>query len=68
MQVIQFQIQNQDPDGLLKAYSQQPSLSIQANCLEDLHHEAREALIQHLGDRHIAYRISIRKAKLDTQG
>jgi hypothetical protein len=28
--------------------------------MEELHHEARDALIQHLGDRHVAYRVQIK--------
>jgi hypothetical protein len=35
---------------------------ITAPTLEDLQHEAREALIEHLGPAHCAYRVRMRRA------
>lgn len=46
--------------GHISAASEQ-GLRVEANCLEALHHEAREALILHLGASHATYRIRIRR-------
>lgn len=46
--------------GHISATSAQ-GLRVEASCLEALHHEAREALILHLGPSHATYRIRIRR-------
>ena len=45
--------------GHLEARSDIPALQISAPSLEELHHEAREALIEHFGPAHCAYRVRI---------
>ena len=51
----------QEPGGILWARSLQPSLQIRAASLEDLHHEAREALIGHYGSAHSAVRVRLQR-------
>ncbi|MFN9630287.1 MAG: hypothetical protein ACK59A_08670 [Cyanobacteriota bacterium] len=50
-----------DRPGHLVALAAVPSLRISAPTLEELQHEAREALIDHLGAAHGTYRVSIRR-------
>ena len=45
--------------GHLEARSDVPALHIAAPTLEELQHEAREALIEHFGPVHCAYRVRI---------
>jgi len=45
--------------GHLEARSDVPALQIAAPSLEELQHEAREALIEHFGPAHCAYRVRI---------
>ena len=45
--------------GHLEARSDVPALHITAPTLEELQHEAREALIEHFGPVHCAYRVRI---------
>jgi hypothetical protein len=45
--------------GHLEARSYIPALQIAAPTLEELQHEAREALIEHFGPAHCAYRVRI---------
>jgi hypothetical protein len=45
--------------GHLEARSDIPVLQISAPSLEELHHEAQEALIEHFGPAHCAYRVRI---------
>ena len=45
--------------GHLEARSDVPALYITAPTLEELQHEAREALIEHFGPVHCAYRVRI---------
>ena len=52
----------QEPCGSLRARSLHPRLQIQASSLEDLHHEAREALIRHYGASHGTYRVRLQRA------
>lgn len=59
MREIAFQVLSDQP-GRLQARAEREGLSISANSLEDLHHEAREALIAHLGSAHGTVRIRIR--------
>ncbi|HBH73421.1 MAG TPA: hypothetical protein DDY43_08235 [Synechococcales bacterium UBA10510] len=45
--------------GHLEARADVPALHIAAPTLEELQHEAREALIEHFGPAHCAYRVRI---------
>ena len=45
--------------GHLEARSDVPALHIAAPTLEELQHEARDALIEHFGPVHCAYRVRI---------
>lgn len=63
MREIAFQVFSDQP-GLLRARAEREGLSISADSLEALHHEARDALIAHLGSAHGAVRVRIRP--LDT--
>lgn len=51
-------------DGCFKAETLLPSsdesVRITASTLEELHHEARGALIEHLGEAHCAYKVRLR--------
>ncbi len=51
----------QEPVGILRARSLQPPLQIRAASLEDLHHEAREALIAHYGSAHSTVRVRLQR-------
>jgi hypothetical protein len=51
----------QEPGGILRARSLQPQLQIRAASLEDLHHEAREALIGHYGSAHSTVRVRLQR-------
>lgn len=59
MREIAFQVLSDQP-GRLEALAEPEGLCISAGSLEDLHHEAREALIAHLGGSHGTVRIRIR--------
>ena len=48
---------------LLTAQADEPSVRIEAPSLEELHHEAREALIRQFGAAHSAFRVRIRRAR-----
>jgi len=41
----------------LQAQSEQPQLSIRSSSLEELHYAARDALMDHFGPSHGAYRV-----------
>lgn len=45
----------------LQATAEHLPLTIAAPSLEELQHEAREALIQHFGSSHVTYRVRIRR-------
>ncbi|MFN9624556.1 MAG: hypothetical protein ACK587_17255 [Cyanobacteriota bacterium] len=45
--------------GHLEARAESPPILITAPTLEELQHEAREALIAHLGPAHGAYRVRL---------
>ncbi len=47
--------------GLLRAQADTLPICITAPTLEELQHEAREALIEHLGAAHCAYRVRVRR-------
>jgi hypothetical protein len=58
-----------DLPGHLVARAEGRSITIEAASLEELHHEAREALIQHLGPAHGTVRVRIRRGeRSDHQG
>ena len=61
MQEIEFRIQKHS-HGTLSASCEHPSLTIEAASLEELQHEAREALIACFGPSHVAYRVRIRRS------
>ncbi len=50
-----------DRAGQLEAQAESLPIQISAPSLEELQHEAREALIEHLGQAHGAYRVRIRR-------
>ena len=58
MREIVFRVLEERP-GHVEACSDDRRLRISAPSQEELHHEAREALIQHLGPAHAAYRIRL---------
>jgi hypothetical protein len=61
MREIVFRVLSETP-GHLEAEASDPMIRIAAASLEDLHHEAREALIAHLGSAHGTYRVRIRRS------
>jgi hypothetical protein len=64
MREIVFRVISERP-GHLEARADDRPITITAPSLEELHHEAREALIEHLGAIHVAYRVRIRRADPD---
>ncbi|MFM9104411.1 MAG: hypothetical protein ACKOPS_25110 [Cyanobium sp.] len=60
MQEVVFRVLAERP-GQLEARAEVLPLSISAASLEELQHEAREALIDHFGPAHCAYRVRIRR-------
>ena len=60
MREIVFRLLVERP-GLLEAQADDFPVRIAAPTLEELQHEAREALIDHLGQAHCAYRARVRR-------
>ena len=60
MREIEFQVVDRT-HGLV-AQSLTQNLRIAAPSLEELHHEARDALIRHLGPAHATYRVKWRRS------
>lgn len=60
MRDIEFEVVHPGP-GDLVAQALNQRLQIRAATLEELHHEARDALIRHLGPAHSAYRVKWRR-------
>lgn len=60
MQDVVFELISDQPGWLVAAARQLP-LQISATNLEELQHEAREALIGHFGPSHVAYRVRLRR-------
>ena len=58
MREIVFRVLSERP-GYLLARAEDRPITIEAASLEELHHEAREALIQHLGPAHGTVRVRI---------
>ncbi len=51
-----------DRPGRLQATAENETIHIEADSLEELQHEAREALIQRLGPSHVAYRVRLKRS------
>ncbi|MCP9850436.1 hypothetical protein KBY88_11550 [Cyanobium sp. Morenito 9A2] len=62
MREIVFELSQERP-GFVQATAPQAGLTVESGSIEGLHHEAREALIQHLGAVHATYRIRLRRLK-----
>ena len=62
MREVVFRVLVERP-GHLTAQADDPSVRIEAPSLEELHHEAREALIRHFGPAHTAFRVRIRRSR-----
>ena len=60
MREIVFRVLSDRP-GQLEARADDRPITITAPSLEELHHEAREALIDHLGAAHGTFRVRIRR-------
>jgi len=60
MREIVFRVLNDQP-GCLRATAENQPISITAPNLEELHHEAREALMARFGPAHVAYRVRLRR-------
>jgi len=45
----------------LQAKSESPCLTIRSSNLEELHHAARDALIEHFGPSHGAYKVRFKR-------
>ncbi|MFM7311664.1 MAG: hypothetical protein ACKO0M_00580 [Cyanobium sp.] len=58
MREILFRVREQRP-GHLVACSEDGALLVSAATREELHHEAREAVIGQLGEAHVAFRIRL---------
>jgi hypothetical protein len=62
MREVEFRVARERP-GLLEAQADTLPIRISAPTLEELQHEAREALIEHLGPAHCAYRVRVRRCQ-----
>jgi hypothetical protein len=60
MREVEFRVLVERP-GHLEAQATELPLRIAAASLEELQHEAREALIEHFGPAHCAFRVRIRR-------
>ena len=60
MQEVVFRVLAERP-GHLEAQAESLPIQISAPTLEELQHEAREALITHFGPAHCAYRVRVRR-------
>jgi len=60
MREITFEVE-QPRTRQLTGRSSNPKLRIDASNLEELQHEARDALIQHFGPGHVGYRARLRR-------
>ena len=61
MREIVFRVLAERP-GHLEAQAETLPIRITAPTLEELQHEAREALIVHMGPAHCAFRVRVRRA------
>lgn len=62
MREIVFRVISERP-GHLEAQAEHEPITITAPSLEELHHEAREALIERLGPAHVSVRVRIRRGQ-----
>lgn len=60
MREVVFRLEAERP-GHLEAQAESLPIRITAPSLEELQHEAREALIEHFGPAHCAYRVRVRR-------
>jgi hypothetical protein len=60
MREIVFRLEAERP-GHLEARAETLPICITAPTLEELQHEAREALIEHLGPAHCTFRVRVRR-------
>jgi hypothetical protein len=60
MREVVFRVLAERP-GQLDATAESLPIHISAPSLEELQHEAREALIEHLGPAHCTYRVRVRR-------
>jgi hypothetical protein len=60
MQEVVFRVLAERPSHL-EAQAESLPIQISAPTLEELQHEAREALIAHFGPAHCAYRVRVRR-------
>jgi hypothetical protein len=60
MREVVFRVLAERP-GHLEARAETLPIRITAPTLEELQHEAREALIEHLGPAHCVYRVRVRR-------
>ena len=60
MREVVFRVLAEGP-GHLEAQADTLPIRITAPTLEELQHEAREALIEHLGPAHCTYRVRVRR-------
>ena len=60
MKEVVFRVLN-DQQGELEARAEQQPITIRASNLEELQHEAREALMRHFGASHVVYRVRLRR-------
>lgn len=62
MREVVFQVISELP-GHWQARCDQPRISIGAPSLEELQHEARDALMEQFGASHVAYRVRLRRSR-----
>jgi hypothetical protein len=60
MREVVFRVLAERP-GHLQAQAESLPIHVSAPTLEELQHEAREALIEHLGPAHCTYRVRVRR-------
>ena len=65
MRELVFRVLTERP-GHLEARAETLPIQISAPTLEELQHEAREALIEHFGPVHCAYRVRVRRSPSTT--
>ncbi|MDI9405269.1 MAG: hypothetical protein QM522_01060 [Chitinophagaceae bacterium] len=61
MREIVFRVLSES-NGLIEAETDDRTMRVRAPSLEDLHHEAREALITRFGPAHCAYKVRFSRA------
>lgn len=62
MREVVFQVTSELP-GQWRARSDQPRIFIDAPSLEELQHEARDALMERFGASHVAFRVRLRRSR-----